>query len=43
MTKATLNKTIFTNKLRLNIRTKLDMRSVGAWLCMVLEIGHFGK
>jgi hypothetical protein len=42
--KAALNKKIiFTSKLRLNLGKKLEIRYVGAWLCVVLEIGHFRK
>jgi len=35
-------KTLFTNKLDLNLRKKLINATFGAWLCMVLKLGRFG-
>ena len=36
-------KTLFTSKLDLNLRKKLINSTFGAWLCMVLKLGHFGQ
>jgi hypothetical protein len=36
-------KAIFTSKLGLNLRRKLVKCYIGAGLCMVLKLGHFGK
>ena len=36
-------KTLFTSKLDLNLRKKLKNATFGAWLCMVLKLGHFGQ
>jgi hypothetical protein len=44
MVKAAFNKmTLFTSKLDLNLRRKLVRCNNGAYICMVLKIGHFGK
>jgi hypothetical protein len=45
MAKAAFNKkkTIFTNKLDLNLRKKLVNATFGAWLYMVLKFGRFGQ
>jgi len=36
-------KTLFTSKLDLNLRKKLIKCYIGAWLFMVLKLGHFGQ
>jgi ABC-type uncharacterized transport system YnjBCD permease subunit len=36
-------KTLFTSKLDLNLRRKLVRYNIGAYVCMVLKIGHFRK
>ena len=36
-------KTLFTSKLDLNLKKKLMNAALGAWLCVELKLGHFGK
>ena len=45
LAKAAFNKkkTLFTSKLYLNLRRKLVRYNNGAYVCMVLKIGHFRK
>jgi hypothetical protein len=42
--KAALNKkTVFTSKLDINLRKELISGAFGAYLCLLLKLGHFGK
>jgi hypothetical protein len=36
-------KTLFTSKMDLNLRRKLVSYNIGAYVCMLLKIGHFRK
>jgi len=40
---ASNKKTLFTNELDLNLRRKLVRYNTGAYVCMVLKIGHLRK